>query len=148
MKNIINKLHLGVYVVVQNEAGMILLIKKSRGPYTGKFDLPGGKMEHGESPQETASRELQEEVGIECHDFVLLDNMTALVPFKDGDEDVSMHHVGMVYSACITNADKKASLSIEDQDVSGASWIDLETIASEALSPFAQKVATILKSIH
>jgi 8-oxo-dGTP diphosphatase len=44
--------HVGVYgVLVKNES--LLLVRKSRGPYIGLFDLPGGKIEHGESPVHT-----------------------------------------------------------------------------------------------
>lgn len=47
-------------VVLHNETGQILTVRK-RG--TGKFMLPGGKPEAGESPAQTAVREVAEEVG-------------------------------------------------------------------------------------
>lgn len=42
----------------------VLLINKKRGLGRGKVNAPGGRIEAGESPQETAVRELQEEVGL------------------------------------------------------------------------------------
>lgn len=36
--------HLGVYGVLMKN-NQILLIKKSRGPHKGKWDLPGGTIE-------------------------------------------------------------------------------------------------------
>lgn len=48
-------------VVVLDEAGRTLLVRK-RG--TAKFMQPGGKPEVGETPAETAARELGEELGI------------------------------------------------------------------------------------
>jgi 8-oxo-dGTP diphosphatase len=48
-------------VCVFDEAGRLLTVRK-RG--TDKFMHPGGKPEAGENPAQTASRELEEEVGI------------------------------------------------------------------------------------
>ena len=46
------------------EAGKILLIEKKRGLGAGKVNGPGGRIEPGETPEEGAIRETQEEVGI------------------------------------------------------------------------------------
>lgn len=46
---------LGVYgVLVKNDK--VLLIKKARGPHTGKWDFPGGSIEFGEEPYEALKR--------------------------------------------------------------------------------------------
>ncbi len=42
----------------------VLLIDKKRGLGRGKVNAPGGRMEPGETPRETAVREVQEEVGL------------------------------------------------------------------------------------
>lgn len=47
-------------VVLEDEAGRVLVVRK-RG--TSRFMLPGGKIEPGEAPADTAVRELEEEVG-------------------------------------------------------------------------------------
>ena len=44
--------------------GQVLLIHKKRGLGAGKVNAPGGKMEAGETEQEAAVRETQEEVGV------------------------------------------------------------------------------------
>jgi ADP-ribose pyrophosphatase YjhB (NUDIX family) len=49
-------------VAVFNEDGKLLMGKRKG---SGKWDLPGGKANEGESPEETALRELKEESGIE-----------------------------------------------------------------------------------
>ncbi len=55
--------HLGVYgVLVRNN--QVLLVRKGRGPHTGKWDFPGGTIEFGETPYETLLREFEEETGL------------------------------------------------------------------------------------
>ncbi len=45
----------------------VLLIEKKRPAWqAGRYNLPGGKVEDEETIHEAASRELQEETGIEC----------------------------------------------------------------------------------
>ena len=56
--------HFGVYGVCIRE-GRILCIRKTRGPYRGRFDLPGGTPEEGESLVETLRREMLEETGFQ-----------------------------------------------------------------------------------
>jgi 8-oxo-dGTP pyrophosphatase MutT (NUDIX family) len=45
-----------------DDAGRVLLTKEN----SGWWDLPGGRMEHGEDFHSTLSRECREEMGIEC----------------------------------------------------------------------------------
>lgn len=52
-----------VYVLSNHS---VLLIKKLRGIGKGKVNAPGGKVEPGETVQECAIRELEEEVGLQA----------------------------------------------------------------------------------
>ncbi len=54
------------------------LIKRASydGAHSGQIGLPGGKMEQGESFQQTALREAQEEIGIESKDVKVLGELT------------------------------------------------------------------------
>jgi hypothetical protein len=47
--------HFGVYGL-WTHAGKLVLVRKTRGPYTGFLDLPGGTPERGESRHETLRR--------------------------------------------------------------------------------------------
>lgn len=42
----------------------VLFIRRGTEPYKGQWQLPGGFVEHGESPQEAAAREVWEEIRI------------------------------------------------------------------------------------
>ena len=45
--------------------GEVLLVRRKHEPFAGQWTLPSGFMEFGESPEETAVRELKEELGVE-----------------------------------------------------------------------------------
>ena len=49
-----------LFVIIK---GQILLMRKKRGLGAGKINGPGGRVERGESPQDCAMRETQEELG-------------------------------------------------------------------------------------
>jgi ADP-ribose pyrophosphatase YjhB (NUDIX family) len=51
-------------VIVVDPGGRLLLVKRSIEPKRGFWCLPGGYMELGETPEETALRELREETGL------------------------------------------------------------------------------------
>ncbi|WP_415973468.1 (deoxy)nucleoside triphosphate pyrophosphohydrolase [Rhodococcus sp. 077-4] len=49
------------------EDGRLLLAQRTRPPeLAGRWELPGGKVEPGESEDEALARELREELGVEC----------------------------------------------------------------------------------
>jgi 8-oxo-dGTP diphosphatase len=52
--------------VLLDEKGAVLIAKRPQGrPLAGLWEFPGGKVEHGEAPEEALIRELNEELGIE-----------------------------------------------------------------------------------
>ncbi|SBN62574.1 NUDIX domain-containing protein [Curtobacterium sp. 9128] len=55
--------HFGVYGAWLQD-GLLVTVEKSRGPYTGWIDLPGGAPEPGETEIQTLRRELDEECGV------------------------------------------------------------------------------------
>jgi mutator protein MutT len=58
--------------VVVDDRGRVLLSKRAKDPFAGKWDLPGGFLEEGEDPLDGVKRELREEAGIEIGDERLL----------------------------------------------------------------------------
>ncbi|HLD78137.1 MAG TPA: NUDIX domain-containing protein [archaeon] len=55
-----------VAVCLVHDNGKVLLIQRNKGNFAGLWSLPGGKIEHGEHPHESAVRELREETGIQA----------------------------------------------------------------------------------
>lgn len=52
---------------IVNRDGRLLLVKRSKPPAADLYAFPGGRGEPGETPEETALRELKEETGLDAH---------------------------------------------------------------------------------
>lgn len=68
------KLRATLMFVIDEDRGEVLLIRKKRGLGAGKINGPGGKIDPGETSEECAIRETQEELGV-----------TAIAPVKHGE---------------------------------------------------------------
>jgi 8-oxo-dGTP diphosphatase len=53
-----------VGAVVRDDAGRLLLVRRAHEPGLGKWSLPGGRIEDGETPSQAAAREVLEETGL------------------------------------------------------------------------------------
>ena len=62
---------LNVILVYNKDENEILMCKREKEPYKGKFNLVGGKVEKNENELHAAYRELCEETGITSDDIVL-----------------------------------------------------------------------------
>lgn len=65
------RVHVGVCVIVRNEDGQMLLMKRRGSHGAGTWACPGGHVEQPESPEEAAVRECREELGIEVGEMTL-----------------------------------------------------------------------------
>jgi len=121
--------------VVFTDGEKILLLRRAGGgaaDHEGKWCIPGGKMEEGEQPLDTARRECKEEIGnFEGTRFAQFDE-------KDG------HHVFTVYLFKV-NKPFDVNLSSEHDD---SGWINLEDVRNLPLHPeFAQGLPYYLDAI-
>ncbi|GAB5403215.1 MAG: hypothetical protein Aurels2KO_14460 [Aureliella sp.] len=55
---------LAVGALIENAQGQLLLVRRAREPGLGKWGLPGGFVDQGESADQAAAREVMEEVGL------------------------------------------------------------------------------------
>lgn len=86
-------IHTGIYALIFSEKGnKILLIKKSRGPYKGLYDLPGGSPNFEESLEQTIQREVLEETGLKI--IHMLQLITLVNVFKQGS--TNYRHLGVI----------------------------------------------------
>ncbi len=129
-----NTRHLGVYGVVV-KGDKVLLIKKSRGAYTLKYDLPGGSIEHGEKPIDTLKREILEETGMKVKNCKIIDANSVVVDWDNPYLNVTehMHHIGIIYDVEVEDGDIKSDA--DGLDSLGAVWCPLNDIEKDDVSP-------------
>ena len=74
---------LNVIMVFNQEEDKILMCKRAKEPYKGKYNLVGGKVEQGEDELHAAYRELQEETGITKDNITLIPIMNFQYKISD-----------------------------------------------------------------
>jgi ADP-ribose pyrophosphatase YjhB (NUDIX family) len=124
----------GVYAYLRHKR-KIILIKKGRGPYKGRWDLPGGKIDFGESPEETLEREILEETGLKLKSVKL----TCAMGYNKQTSKETLHHVGIIYS-CEARSLRGLKLEPDGKDSFGAKLFTRNKVSQLKLTPLAKKV--------
>ena len=79
---------LNVIIVFDKDENKILMCKRTKEPYKGKFNLVGGKVEKEEDELHAAYRELEEETGIKRDDIKLINVMNFNYKLQDMELEV------------------------------------------------------------
>lgn len=134
--NVENKIHhTGVYGLILNRNNEVLLIKKTRGPYKGLLDFPGGTPDFDETLEQTLERELLEETGLKINHAKQL--ITLLTIFEC--DHYLFRHIGIIYAVNVTLHDNlKTSYDGEDSD--GCVWQNIDKINNLSCSPFVLQI--------
>ena len=129
--------HFGVYArIVRN--GRLLCVKKTRGPYTGLLDLPGGRPEFAENWEDALRRELTEEVGVDSVSIAGCTRFSLHVDFNTAGESIDFHHHGAVADVHLWSALPEREMS--SSDTNGWEWFDIGSDDRLRLSPLARLV--------
>jgi len=132
------RFHFGVYGVLI-EKGQILMIKKSRGPYKGTYDLPGGGVEFNEKIEDALKREFQEEAAITLDTLKFFEYNEYFSEYINENSELrKMHHVGLYYLVSATF--KSIKKDSDGHDSLGAEFIDINKLNKENISPIARPI--------
>ena len=102
----------------------ILLIKRGRTPWKGKFAFPGGFVDYGEDPEIAVLRELLEETGIEGSN-------PRLFEVKGRPErDPRKHVISIFYLVGVDDE----SVPEAGDDASEADWMNLDILEAEEVA--------------
>jgi len=102
------------------KGGKMLLVKRANEPARGKWSLPGGVVELGESLRDALIREVREECGIDIEVDGLFDVVEVIN--KEGGR-VRFHYVILDYLAHPTGGELRAMGDAED-----AKWIPISEV--------------------
>jgi ADP-ribose pyrophosphatase YjhB (NUDIX family) len=98
-----------VAVLLEDERGRVLLGRRAVEPELGRWDLPGGFLDAGETPEEAAHRELREETGAEIELMGFLGHVVDRYG-ATGDHTLNCIYVGRVIAGEPMAADDVAEL--------------------------------------
>jgi 8-oxo-dGTP diphosphatase len=93
---------LAVDCVVFDRADRLLLIRRKNPPFLGQYALPGGFVEHGETVEEAAARELLEEAN------VIATKLSLIGVYSEPHRDPREHVVSIAYLVTAAQCDPKA----------------------------------------
>ena len=124
--------------VIVAKDGAFLMAERKKGQSTGRYGGPGGHVEHGETPEQAAIRETQEEFGITPKNLLLLGY---------GPEEPETGLKPAVYLCTEFEGEPHPV----DGEMGEGMWADMETIEeiSDALfPPFADGLALLLRELN
>ena len=110
----------GIGAVIVHD-GKILLVKRGSEPGKGKWSIPGGLVELGETVKETVVREVKEETGLDVDVRNLIDVVDNLE--TDGKGKLRYHFIIIDFLASL----KQGSLKAES-DIVEAKWVPLTRV--------------------
>jgi mutator protein MutT len=106
-------------VIIQD--GRILLEKRKNEPGKGKWSIPGGLVELGESVEQTVLREVEEETGLEVEKPEHIDVVDNVV--RDDNGEIKYHFVIVDYFVKLKGGTLKASSDAEE-----LKWVSLNDV--------------------
>jgi 8-oxo-dGTP diphosphatase len=118
---------IGVGAVILHE-DKILLVRRGKSPSFGKWTLPGGLVELGETTTEAIAREIVEECGIKIRVVDVAGVITRVV--RDDDDRIRYHYVLVDYLAYPDSMDVVAG-----SDAAEAEWFEIERLTDLDTTP-------------
>lgn len=118
--------------VVIREA-RVLLIRRGQPPLEGRWSIPGGILEIGETIAEGIERELMEETGIRVRVLDLIEIYEKVL--RDGGNEPRYHFVILDYTCEFVEGTARAG-----GDVTDTAWVSEQQLESLALTTAAKRV--------
>lgn len=106
----------------------LLMIKRAKEPGKGKWSIPGGRLELGETLYEAVRREVQEECSIDIEVECVFHTSDRII--RDEDGRVQYHFVLVDVLAKSTGGEAKAQSDAEE-----CRWVTLEELSQLDMTP-------------
>ena len=129
----------GVGAVVLKD-GHVLLVRRDRAPARGKWSIPGGLVNLGETTEAAAMREVAEECGLTVRLLGLAGVVDRVI--RDRDGRIRYHYVLVDYAAIPVSGDLRPG-----SDAAEARWVPIGELAryktTEGLAAMVTKAVRI-----
>ncbi len=112
----------------------VLLSRRAREPYEGDYDLVGGFMKAGESPEQTAAREAMEETGL----TIKISKLLGIYPDQYGENGSPV--ISIVYIGEHVAGSEQAG-----DDAAALEWVEIERIPPVA---FQSRFQSVRQPLH
>ncbi|MEM3552468.1 MAG: NUDIX hydrolase [Candidatus Bathyarchaeia archaeon] len=129
----------GVSVVICNNKGEILLVKRRNEPGKNLWSIPGGLVELGELVKDAAKREAEEETGLKIKIRKLLDVVDVII--RNENNKVRFHYVLIAFSAYPI----KGELKLSSNEHSDIKWVSVKEATQYNLTRTCRKLLRKLK---
>ena len=120
----------GVAAVITRN-NQVLLIRRKNVHGSGTWSTPGGHLDFGETPEECAIRETQEEVGIE------ITNPRFLAATNDIFKAEGKHFISLWMQATYASGEPRV---MADDEVAELGWFEWDSLPSPLFIPFENLV--------
>jgi RimJ/RimL family protein N-acetyltransferase/ADP-ribose pyrophosphatase YjhB (NUDIX family) len=126
-------------MLVRDPEDRVLLCRLT---YKTDWDLPGGVVEVGESPQEAVSREVKEELGLDIGAGVLL--LTDWLPPWSGWDDA----LCLVFDGGVQDPSVTAGAVLQAREIRSAQFCTLDEIREHCADFTARRIEAALARVH
>ena len=121
---------LAVYALVRRDDRVLLTRISPIGAYPGAWTLPGGGLDHGESPRDAVARELREECGVDIEVGDLLDvHDTHFEGTAPSGRFEDFHGVHLVFRGTVPD-DAEPQVVETDGTTDAVAWVPVADIES------------------
>lgn len=114
-------------------AGAVLLVRRGKPPAMGRWSLPGGAQDLGETAEQAARRELAEETGLACGPLILAANVDSI--HRDAAGQVEYHYTILDFAG-----HWQGGVPMARSDVTDALFAPLDSLDGYALWSEAHRV--------
>jgi 8-oxo-dGTP diphosphatase len=121
-------------VIIEND--QVVLVRRGAEPFLGRWAIPGGVVELGESLRQAAIREAREETGLEVEAGEVLEVVESIVPGMGPNAGPVRFHYIIIDLLCRVKSGELRAGS----DVSEARWVLREQVAELRTTEPAEQV--------
>lgn len=130
----VRRQRVAAYALAIRDDRVLLARISARGAHPGSWTLPGGGVDHGESPRQAVAREVREEAGLSglVGDLLDVHDLHFAGTAPDGRHE-DFHGVHLVFATTITD-DAEPRVTEQDGTTDAVAWVPLADIETGAVT--------------